>query len=105
MILRKIAGLFALATLAAGCVGEVGDTSAPEEVGVQEEAMSRCGYPPRRPPGCTVRCECTEPVNGPFGEDIGDYDCFDGDCHLRPRPDCYWEMTCLPQTAGVYTSR
>jgi hypothetical protein len=67
-----------------------------EEVASTTEAMSRCGYPPRRPwpAGCVFRCECADPVNGPFGEEPDDYNCSTGECHLEPRSDCSFELYC-----------
>ena len=81
--------------MVSGCaIDAEGSAAERESIGSVSDAMSRCGYPPRRPPGCTVRCECSEPVNGPFGEDIGDYDCSTGECVLEPRADCAFELYC-----------
>lgn len=84
-------------TAVAGCSsGGMDSGEADEAVGSVAQAMSRCGYPPRRPwpAGCHYTCVCSEPVNGPFGEDIGDYHCVGGECHLEPRADCAFELEC-----------
>lgn len=81
----------------AGCsAGGMDSEDASEEVGSVAQAMSRCGYPPRRPwpADCHYTCVCSEPVNAPFGEDIGDYHCVGGSCHLEPRADCAFELVC-----------
>ena len=83
--------------VAAGCSAggtDGGDNS--EAVSSETQAMSRCGYPPRRPwpAGCHYTCVCSEPVNAPFGEDIGDYHCVGGSCYLEPRADCGFELEC-----------
>jgi hypothetical protein len=62
MFYRLATSLFALALLTAGCASEVADAASEEgigvegEPGVETEALSKCGYVPRRPPGCTVQC-------------------------------------------------
>ena len=96
-MLRSIIVAVGLVSLAASsCVAQTADSSPEESVGSVNQAMSRCGYPPRRPwpTGCIFRCECTEPVNAPFGEDIGDYHCVGGTCVLEPRADCAFELVC-----------
>ena len=78
-----------------------------QDVGVTEQALSRCGAVPRRPwpSGCHYTCMCSGPVNGPYGEDPGDYSCTGfpgitidgrpgGECHLRTRGDCAFELFC-----------
>lgn len=85
-----------------GLIGAVACAAAPDETSNSEpvdevtQAMSRCGYPPKRPwpQGCVFRCECANPVNGPFGEDPGDYVCYGDECHLEPRADCAFELIC-----------
>jgi hypothetical protein len=90
--------LFVVFVFSAGCSsGEAGGGDATEqEVSSATQAMSRCGYPPRRPwpAGCHYTCVCSEPVNAPFGEDIGDYHCFGDTCYLEPRADCAFELQC-----------
>ena len=89
--------LLASILAAAGCSsGAMDSGEASEEASSVTQAMSRCGYPPRRPwpAGCHYTCVCSEPVNAPFGEDIGDYHCVGGSCHLEPRADCGFELQC-----------
>jgi len=93
-MIRLLTTIGLLSVSLSGCFMESPSSAREEAVGTSTEAMSRCGYPPRRPRGCTARCECSEPVNGPFGEDIGDYDCSTGTCVLEPRADCSFEVTC-----------
>jgi len=78
-----------------------------EDLGQASQALSRCGPVPRRPwpAGCHFTCMCSGPVNGPYGEDPGDYSCTGspgiyingrpgGECHLRSRTDCAFELIC-----------
>jgi hypothetical protein len=91
--------------------GTQDDTQEPQEsvpeLGQSEQALSRCGAVPRRPwpSGCHYTCACTGAVNGPYGEDPGDYSCTGfpgvtidgrpgGECHLRSRGDCAFELIC-----------
>jgi hypothetical protein len=95
-MLRSIVFAGFLSLAASSCVAPTATSSPDESVGNVTQAMSRCGYPPKRPwpTGCVFRCECTEPVNAPFGEDPADYHCFDGTCHLEPRADCAFVLEC-----------
>lgn len=101
-----VCGLWACAD--AGTQDDGQPTLAGEEsVGVASQALSRCGAVPRRPwpAGCHFTCVCDGPVNGPYGEDPNDYSCTGnpgiyidgrpgGECHLRSRPDCAFELFC-----------
>ncbi len=96
-MLRSIIVVVGLMSLASSsCVAQTAGTPPEESVDNVAQAMSRCGYPPKRPwpAGCVFRCECTEPVNAPFGEDIGDYHCVGGTCYLEPRADCAFALEC-----------
>jgi hypothetical protein len=94
-MLRSIVVAVGLMSLAS-CVAQTSGSAPEESAGQVSEAMSRCGYPPKRPwpAGCGFRCECTEPVTAPFGEDINDYHCFGGTCVLEPRADCAFVLEC-----------
>lgn len=98
---RAVGCVIALALVGA-CADDGSDAASSEAqiIDHTEQALSRCGYPPRRPwpSGCHFTCVCEGPVNGPFGEDIDDYACTgapgDRECHLRPRPDCAFDLIC-----------
>ena len=95
-MLRTIIVAVVLSLAGTSCVAETASNPPEESVGNVAQAMSRCGYPPKRPwpAGCGFRCVCTGPIIAPFGEDPADYHCFDGTCHLEPRADCSWELEC-----------
>ena len=96
-MLRSLVVAFGLVAVAvSGCAAQTADVANEESIDSTSQAMSRCGYPPRRPwpTGCHYTCVCSEPVNGPFGEDPGDYHCYGGSCHLEPRADCFFELFC-----------
>ncbi|HET7544169.1 MAG TPA: hypothetical protein VFK05_30065 [Polyangiaceae bacterium] len=78
MFYRLATGIFTFALFAAGCASQAGDAAPEGEPGVEHEALSKCGYPPRRPPGCTVQCVCTDPIGPDW------------------KPYCYWDYTCPP---------
>jgi hypothetical protein len=115
-MLNCVVRLLGLCLLLAGLgacadVGTEDESQAPlsEETSIGEaaQALSRCGAVPRRPwpAGCYFRCECSGPVSGPYGEDPNDYSCTGfpdvyidgrpgGECHLRSRNDCMFELIC-----------
>jgi hypothetical protein len=96
MLRSMVLAIFVLAPLFPGCVAETADVGSNEAAASTSQAMSRCGYPPRRPwpTGCVYTCVCSEPVNAPFGEDPGDYVCYGGSCQLEPRADCAFDLRC-----------